>query len=76
MLERISSLMLIIPFICPFFFSPIKIFLTDFAARLRAKVFKFCILLLQVEVYWVKENNDAESYVAFFFPFFPSLIPC
>ena len=43
---------------------------TDFSAPMRAKVFKFCIHLLRVEVYCVKENNNAEIYFAFFFPFF------
>ena len=63
----------IIPFICPFSFSPIKFFITDFSASVRTKVFKFCTHLLRVEVYCVKENNNAEIYFAFFFPFLAHL---
>ena len=65
--------MLIIPFISPFFFFSNKFFNTDFSAPMRATVFKFCILLQRVEVYYVKENHDAEIYFAFFLPFFPTM---
>ena len=68
MRERISILMLIITFLCPFSFSPIK------KNRHRFKVFKFCIHLLQIKLYCVKENNDADIYFTFFFPFLLSSI--
>ena len=53
-----------------FSFSPIKIFVTDFTASMRAKVFKFCIPLEHGQVYCGKENQDAEINVCLFFPFF------
>ena len=53
-----------------FLFFPIKFFITDFSARMRVRVFKFCISLQRVELYVVKENHDAEIYFAFFFHFF------
>ena len=58
---------LIIPFICPFSFPPIKFFITYLSVPMKAGVFKFCIHLQRVEVYWVKENHNAEIYFAFFY---------
>ena len=54
-----------------FSFSPIKCFVTDFLAPMRARVFKFCIHLECGQVY-CGENQDAEIY---FCLLFPSLTP-
>ena len=59
--------MLIIPFICIFFFFSNNFFFsTDFSALMRAKVFKLCIHLQRVEVYCAQENHEASIYFAFF----------
>ena len=52
-------LLLIIPFICHFSFSPIKLFVTEFSAPIAARVFKFCIHLERGQVYFGKENQDS-----------------
>ena len=49
-----------------------NIFVTDFSASKRVRVFKFCSYLLSVEVSSVKENHNAE--ISFDFTFFPSII--
>ena len=62
--------MLIIPIIFVHFsFSPIKTSVTDFSASMRAKVFKFCIHLESGQVYYGKENQDAEINFCLLFPF-------
>ena len=75
--ERISILMLIIPFICPFFFFSNRSFSHRFLSSYESQSLNFCIHLQRVEVYCVKENHYAVIYFAFFtfLFFFPSLIP-
>ena len=63
---------LIIPFICPFSFYPIKHFATEFSVPITARVFKFCIHLERGQVYCGKENEDSLLNFAFFFHFFIS----
>ena len=63
---RISILMLIIFFICPFsFFLKIKS-ITDFSPAVKARVFKFYIHPDNCEVCCVRENQDGEIF--FFCP--------
>ena len=57
------------PLFVHFSFSPIKVFVTDFWASMRAKVFKFCIHLESGQVYCGKENQDAEINFCLLFPF-------
>ena len=57
-----------------FLFLPIKFFITDFSAPVRARVFKFCIHLQTVEVDRVKENHNSKIYFAFSFHFFFRLL--
>ena len=61
--------MLIIPFICPFSFSPIKISVTDLSASMRSKVFKFYIHIESGQVYCGKENQYTEINFCLHFPF-------
>ena len=57
------------------FLSPTKIYVTDFAAPVEARVFRFCIHLEGGQVICVEENQGANIYFAFFFIFFlPSLL--
>ena len=61
-----------------YIFLQYNFFVTDFSGPKRVRVFKFCIHLQRIEVYCVKENQDAKISFAFlftFFPFFPSLTP-
>ena len=69
--------MLIIPFIRQFcfIFSLIDVFITHFSPPMRAIVLKFGIRLQKDKVYCVKKNLDAKTYLAFFFPSFPSFTP-
>ena len=60
---------LIVPFICSFFFSQIKHFITEFSAPITARVFKFCIHLERGQVYCGKENQDAVINFCLLFPF-------
>ena len=69
-LQRISHILLICPFICSFFLSPpTKIYITDSSAPVEARVFGFCIQLEGGQVYCVKENQGANIYFAFCFIF-------
>ena len=43
--KKKSHILLISPFICSFFFSPMKISITDFSAPIGGSVFKFCVHL-------------------------------
>ena len=66
---RIHILMFI-PFICTFFF----LFLPWISQLLWESVFKHCIHLQRVKVYWVQENHDAGIYFVYFlfiFTIFP-----
>ena len=61
-----------------FSFSSRKLFITDFSAPKRARVFKFYIHLKTVEVSCVREKHSAEVSFDFFLLFsffFPSLTP-
>ena len=42
---KTDTYFLSVPFICSFFFSPMKISVTDFSAPIEASVFKFCVHL-------------------------------
>ena len=53
-----------------FSFSPIKIFVTEFSAPIRARVFKFCINLERGQAYRGKENQDAVINFCLLFRFF------
>ena len=61
---------LIIRFICPFSFSPIKLFITEFSAPIIARVLKFCIHLERGQVYCRKENQHSVINFCPLFPFF------
>ena len=43
--------------ICPFFFLPIKLFVTEFSAPITARVFKFCTHLERGQIHCGKENQ-------------------
>ena len=67
--------MLISPFICPFFFHSIFFLHHISSASMSARVFKFCIVLHNEDnqVYYCKQNQDAEIYfrrLLLVFPFF------
>ena len=51
-----------------------KISVTDFAAPIRASVFKFCVHFRVSQVYCINENKDAIAKSSFFFNF-PSVTP-
>ena len=67
---RISKLLLITPFICPFFLLSNKFFVTEFSAPITARVFKFCIHLERGQVYCGKENQMSVIKFCLLFPFF------
>ena len=52
-----------------FLFLPIKVFVTDFSAPVRARVFKFCIHLQRVEIYR-KRKPQCWNLFCFLFSFF------
>ena len=45
-----------------FFFFSHEIFVADFSALIRARVFKFCMHIQRVEEYCIKETHDGEIY--------------
>ena len=57
--------MLVILYICLFFFLSHKHFIADFSPAIRATVFKFCIHPDNGEICCVRENQDGEIF--FFF---------
>ena len=71
--KRLSILIIIVSYIRPVSFSPIKLFITDFWSPMRAKV--FCTHLLRIEAYRVREQQDVVIYFAlyFFLFLFPSI---
>ena len=56
--------MLIILFICPFFFVSHKN-QSELSPAIRARLFTFCINPDSCEVYYVRENRDAEIFFSF-----------
>ena len=52
-----SNILLINPFICSFFFSPMEISVTDLSAPIGACVFKFCVNLQVGKVYCVNDKK-------------------
>ena len=60
-------LLLSFPLFVHFSFSPIKHFITEFSAPMRARVFKFCIHLERGQVYYGKKPKMLWLFFAFFF---------
>ena len=61
--------MLIIPFVCIFFFSSNKIFHHSFLSPYRSQSLQILYNLQRVEVSCAKENHNAELSCDFFLPF-------
>ena len=76
--RKLASSCLSFPLLVNFSFSPIKFYVTDFSAPMRARVFTYC-KHKNGQVYCGKENQNAKICFCLFSisisPFVPSLAP-
>ena len=75
--KRISMLLLIIPFICPFFFSlQITFFITEFCAPIKPESSNFVYTLREAKFIVGKKTKILWLIYAFFYPFFQLSLQC
>ena len=68
--ERIGIPILIIPFICPFFFISNGLFVKDFSGTTASKILKFCTNVGYDLLYRVREIQHAHAYHSLYLSIF------